>query len=91
MRESAIKGKVVTDENYQEALKTIRTIQRKLDDYQVIMNALEHRKKSLESLVYLWGASYFSNPTTGEMKKVVDRQKKKRVAKKLKTYQPKED
>lgn len=52
-----------------------------VDVLEAVVNALEHRKKALENLVYLHGRDYFSAPRErdGEAAKVRDERTKDRV------------
>lgn len=53
------------------------------DLLQAAMTKLEHRKKALEDLVYLWSAGYFSEPKNKYMdKEDIDRMKSKQMSRK---------
>lgn len=60
--EGAIKEQIPLHKKVIKAKTLQRKRQFKVDLLQSLMSALEHKKKALEDLVYLHGASYFGNP-----------------------------
>jgi len=60
--EVAVAHKILTRPMYKKALKKFNDSRYKVDVFQAIINALEHRRKGLERLVSLHGQNYFSEP-----------------------------
>lgn len=67
--EGAIKSRILLVKEVQKATNTILKLGYIIDKIKALTSALEHRKKALENAVYLWGAGYFSTPTTHKMSK----------------------
>lgn len=60
--DSSVEAVILTRDEYKVALKKYNRAKHKLDQYQAIVTALEHRKSSLESAVKLHGQGYFAEP-----------------------------
>lgn len=60
--ESTIESCIKIQPQYANALKKLNRAKYRMDMYQAAVDALEHRKKALEGLVYLQGQNYFSAP-----------------------------
>lgn len=60
--ESTIKEAVKLDKDRVDALEKVSIAKSSVELYQVAVNALEHRKRALESLVTLQGQNYFATP-----------------------------
>ena len=60
--EKSIEEAVKTSESYQKKLKILHKKQRAAGRIKAIVGALDHRKKMIESMVYLRGQMYFSDP-----------------------------
>ena len=60
--EGAIRETLPLQQEVKDAKELLRKRQYKVDLLQNLMSALENKKKALESLVYLHGASYFGKP-----------------------------
>ena len=61
--ESSVEAAMILDKEYQEAQTHYIQAQYKVAVYKAAVDSLEHRKKALESLVYLFGADYYSLPS----------------------------
>lgn len=64
--EGAIKSLIPTLKGYRKALNELNLAKHKVDVLQVVVNALEHRKRALEKLVDLQGREYWSEPIADE-------------------------
>lgn len=75
--EGAIKNAVIINAKYQYAKEKLINAKYEVDRLQVVMDALEHRKKALESLVQLWSREYYAEPRApeGTSEKVKDMRK----------------
>jgi hypothetical protein len=60
--EAAVAAAILTQPNYRVALKALTAARHRQDVYQAAVDALDHRKKALESLVQLHGQGYFAAP-----------------------------
>lgn len=58
----AIDGAVKLSAEYAEAVDKLNRAKFRQDMCQALVDALDHKKKALESLVYLHGQNYFSTP-----------------------------
>lgn len=58
----AVKDAVIQQKEYKDALAYVNEKRHALDVLSAAVVALDHRKKSLENLVYLHGQNYFSTP-----------------------------
>lgn len=61
--EASVERTVLLQDDYQRADASVRRAKYEMDVTQAMVETLDHRKKALENLVYLWGASYFAEPT----------------------------
>lgn len=82
--EGAINEVVTLNKEYQNALSSVNDAKYLVDLYDGTTTALEHRKKALESLVFLWGQGYFAEPkvrkgTEEAVQAKLDHEKKKAV------------
>lgn len=77
MTEGAIKNAIIIHKKYQYAKEKLINAKYEVDRLQVVMDALEHRKKALESLVQLWSREYYAEPRApeGTSEKVKDMRK----------------
>ena len=60
--EAAVTATVLMQGTYQKAFSTTLKAKHDVDILSAATVALDHRKKSLENLVHLWAADYFSSP-----------------------------
>lgn len=60
--EKGIENSVTLQPEYINVTHEVIEAKHKVDVYQAGVDALEHKKKALESLVYLHGQNYFSSP-----------------------------
>lgn len=60
--EGAVHAVLVTQKKYKVAVKNLLEAQHRVDMLNAVLRALEHRKDTLENLVYLHGQNYFSTP-----------------------------
>ena len=82
--ESAISSAIVLQPQYQEVQNKLNNARYELDIYTAMVNALEHKKRALESLVSLHGQNYFSTPKADDSaKEFIEEGKKKTVRKSL--------
>jgi len=78
--EGAIKAVIVQHPKYEKALERVNQARHAVDILVAATQALDHKKKALENLVYLHGQNYFSSPRArGE-----DHQAMEEVSKKAK-------
>lgn len=84
--EKAIEMAILSHEDYQAKQIECRDARYDYEINVALLNALEHKKRALESLVSLHGQSYFSTPRSETppaqpMQKFLDEKKKKGVKK----------
>lgn len=80
----AIKSAVERHEDVQMCVERLQRRKHDVDILQAMVNALEHRKRSLEGLVQLHGQQYFASPqSTPEFRKTVEEQNKAAVRRRL--------
>ena len=60
LTETVVEQTIICQGEYREALTAMRQAQHEVEKLYAITNSLEHRKKSLEHLVYLHGQGYFA-------------------------------
>lgn len=60
--EGAIAAIIVVNPRYVKALEKVNDGRHAVDILTAAVNALDHKKKALENLVYLHGQNYFSSP-----------------------------
>ena len=60
--EKAVENLVTLDPRVDRAERKVLLAKRKVDGLQAMVSALDHRKKSLEGLVYLFSVDYFAEP-----------------------------
>lgn len=78
--ESAIASAVLQTKEYQDAMQQAVELRHKYDVMVAAVNALEHKKRALESLVSLHGQNYFSTPRVdAESKEAFEEQSKRSV------------
>ena len=63
--EGGILNKVVLTKRYRKALRVSIKRKHAVDILQAAVNAMDHRKKSLERLVHLHAQNYYSTPVLG--------------------------
>lgn len=84
--EHAIKACIPGRKRYKQALAKYNELRDRANVYQALVNALDHKKKALESLVHLHGQNYFSAPRppkgTHEMVDEMEKQAIRRRGKK---------
>lgn len=86
----AVEAAIVAEDDYQEALAEVSKKKYELDVLYAAVNALEHKKRALESLVSLHGQNYFSTPRAkGSNAEAVESLKSERVAKRTRIKRPK--
>lgn len=61
--DAAVEAAVLLHPKYREAMRRLIKARERMDLCQAVVDACEHRKKSLENLVTLFGMDYFSRPT----------------------------
>lgn len=64
--EVSIAATVSSSAAYQLAQQAVFDAKHKVDIFQALVTALDHRKKALENLVSLWSQSYFAAPKAPE-------------------------
>lgn len=70
--EPAIKKTIVLNKRYQEANKEVIQARYRVNQLKGVCNSIEHKKKSIESLVYLHSQGYWAEPrVNGEGRKKV--------------------
>jgi hypothetical protein len=62
--EASIDAAVTTHKQVEDAVAKAGKAKHRMDLLQAAVDALEHRKKALENLVFLHGQEYFSEPRT---------------------------
>lgn len=86
--ESAVEKAIILHSRYDQANQRVMKCKHEMDLIQAAVDALEHRKKALESLVYLQGQNYFSKPHVpkgaGDERERIDRVERSAVSKKVK-------
>lgn len=60
--DSVVKELVLLDKTYRDAQRKVHDAQHVVDVLTGAINTLEHRKRTLENLVTLYGQDYFSKP-----------------------------
>ncbi len=60
--EPVVSKAIIRQIRFHDAQNHVFVCKKAMDDFSVIVEALEHRKKALESLVYLHGTGYFAEP-----------------------------
>ena len=60
--EKAVENLVTLDPRVDRAERKVLLAKRKVDGLQAMVSALEHRKKTLEGLTYLFGMDYYAEP-----------------------------
>lgn len=60
--EGGVEKTIITQRGFQTSNEAVIKAKHKVDLLQATVEALDHRKKSLEALVSLWIGSYFSDP-----------------------------
>lgn len=76
--EGTISEAIKLTPEYDQALSRLNKAKYRMDMCQALVDALDHKKKALESLVYLHGQNYFSSPRvklTPEMEKMTEKAK----------------
>lgn len=61
--EATILATILTQDAYSKAVRLMNKARHKVDVLQAVVDALDHRKRTLENLVTLHMANYFSKPT----------------------------
>lgn len=76
--EGAVEACILLQPSYQAALDQVIKSRHNVDLLQAAVDTLDHKKKALESLVYLHGQDYFSAPVAphAEKEKMEEMQKK---------------
>ena len=79
----AVKDALIQQRPYQDALRIVRNIEHRVDLLKAGVQAMEHRKKALESLVYLEGMNYRSEPRAKDeaSREQIDEARERRIAK----------
>jgi hypothetical protein len=73
--EPAVKLGIILQKRYQAANKKVIEARYRVNQLKGICNAIEHRKKSVEQLVYLFGQDYWAEPRiSSERRKPVEDQ-----------------
>lgn len=73
--EPAVKLGIILQKRYQQANKKVIEAQYVVNQLKGICNAIEHRKKSIEGLIYLHGQGYWAEPRiSGERRKSIEDQ-----------------
>lgn len=62
LTESVVRSTVLCQATYNDAHGKVLDAKHEVDQLSAIVDALEHRKKSLENLVYLHQSSYYAEP-----------------------------
>lgn len=75
--EKLVEAVIITQDEYKTALKKYNRAKHKLDQYQAIVSALEHRKSALEGAVKLHGQGYFAEPREPEGKPMTEANKRR--------------
>lgn len=84
--ESAIREKILTLPRYQKALARVQAAKHETDLATAVVNALEHKKRTLTLLVDLHGMGYFSDVKISQNgKEAVQKMSKDRVGKALRS------
>jgi hypothetical protein len=60
--EAMVAEAMILSPKYQKALKAVNDAKHVVDVLEAALNTLDHRKRTLESLVSLFGMSYFAKP-----------------------------
>ena len=66
MTETVITNAILLDPRYDKEVQYIIECKHEVDVHLATVTALDHRKKSLENLVFLHGQSYFASPKNSE-------------------------
>jgi len=79
--ETMIKNTIMLQPEYKAAEKEFLNIKHEVGIIGAAVSAMEHRKKALENLVYLYGQNYFSTPRASDedTKAVVDEMEQRRA------------
>ena len=76
--EAAVAGVILLQPSYQEKLKELHSAQHAQEMAQAVVNALEHKKRSLTLLVELHGMGWFSAPKVSDKGKEAVREMMKK-------------
>ncbi len=80
LTEGGLGSTVILQKSYREALKNLQEARYQHDLHQAVVNAMEHKKRSLTLLVELLGLSYYSSPKVSEKgRDAVETMTKKKV------------
>jgi hypothetical protein len=79
---AAVDGAVKVSKEYTEALDRLNKAKYRQDMCQALVDALDHKKKALESLAYLHGQNYNSMPKMRDQSPEMDRAAKRAKVKK---------
>lgn len=60
--EATVQATILIQETYKDVLKRMNKAKHRVDILQAVVDTLDHRKRSLENLVTLHMANYFSKP-----------------------------
>lgn len=78
--EQALKLAITLQQEYQDCLRALNRAKHAADVLEAYCDALEHKKKSLDNMVYLQGQNYFSTPKSlNNVPEAVREIRKKRV------------
>lgn len=62
LTESVVAKTILRQISYHDANNEVLAAKKRMEELNAFVDALEHRKKALESLVYLHGQAYFAEP-----------------------------
>ena len=77
--EGVVEKTITLQDSYQEIVGKVIQAKHQLDIITAVVDAMEHRKKALENLVYLQGQSYYAEPVVKDRatrEEMEERQKK---------------
>jgi hypothetical protein len=82
--EAVIASVVVSQSQYKEATKRLIQAKYRMDMIQAVVDALDHRKRTLENLVVLHSQNYFSTPRAKGEREVLEEKQREHTRKPIK-------
>lgn len=77
--DKAVAETVKAHKSYQRALRNLHKKVRRVGRVKAVVNALDHRKKMIEGMVFLRGQNYFSEPDPNRRQRIRERKLQHRL------------